>query len=580
MRVRCTATADYRSNAVGELEIECSAEGLRIALLGVSSYREGYAPGPPVEASAVCVPWPAVYATRLGERQLQLSVDARNLPLNRFLLVDFVERLPDTDGGAARLPYVLAGSALVALGTGLWLARALPHARAFGTLGWAVLAVAVVLLVIAWRSRTAPRTPPNVVLDQLCHDLARHVPHHISSAAPTPPPRSLEPVALASLLPRSAIAIAITLAAATLAALIGGGAARPRPTSPEPAAVGPSSLAAGAAPFAGAPPGSALDPGQSPVGTGALASDPGAGSASTPGTPANLALDGRTPLGACTCARHESLAWQAPLARVSPIILGHVTRLHDGHEHSELELALVNDGASEVRQLKVSVLFFEPRSGERSGSWQTGERSLFAAGPLAPGEAIRWHVEGRGTSVDVIAPDLGTLAADGSDAAPREAYARLSTSSDRALRLHAVRMLAFLGDARAASAGRALSSSASPAEADYLARLLEPARELGACALTVEHGSKPWRVSACMFNRSARTRSELGVRLRAFDAALDPRRPGAGAPALLGEHTAWLRASLPAHTGFRVELAAPLSLEPGSVPRAFELEVLQAKGDP
>ena len=111
MRVRCTATADYRSNAVGELELECSADGLRIALLGVSSYREGYAPGPPVEASAVCVPWPAVYATRLGERQLQLSVDARNLPLNRFLLVDFVERPPDTDGSAARLPFVLGGAA-------------------------------------------------------------------------------------------------------------------------------------------------------------------------------------------------------------------------------------------------------------------------------------------------------------------------------------------------------------------------------------------------------------------------------------------------------------------------------------
>ena len=89
MRVRCTATADYRSNAVGDLELECTAEGLRIALLGVSSYREGYAPGPPVHAGAVSVPWTAVYATRLGERQLQLSVDARNLPLNRFLPVSY-----------------------------------------------------------------------------------------------------------------------------------------------------------------------------------------------------------------------------------------------------------------------------------------------------------------------------------------------------------------------------------------------------------------------------------------------------------------------------------------------------------
>src|SRR6186713_2107376 len=100
MRVRCTATADYRGNAVGDLELECKSEGLCIELRGVSSYREGYAPGPPVHASDVCVPWPGVYATRLGERQLQLSIDARALssgasaparylPLNRFLLGEF-----------------------------------------------------------------------------------------------------------------------------------------------------------------------------------------------------------------------------------------------------------------------------------------------------------------------------------------------------------------------------------------------------------------------------------------------------------------------------------------------------------
>jgi hypothetical protein len=78
MRVRCTATADYRGNAVGELELECKSDGLCIGLRGVSSYREGYAPGPPVHADDFCVPWPGVYATRLGERQLQLSIDARS----------------------------------------------------------------------------------------------------------------------------------------------------------------------------------------------------------------------------------------------------------------------------------------------------------------------------------------------------------------------------------------------------------------------------------------------------------------------------------------------------------------------
>jgi hypothetical protein len=244
MRVRCTATADYRSNAVGELELECTPEGLCIALRGVSSYREGYAPGPPVHASDVCVPWPGVYATRLGERQLQLSLDGRSfasdaggstryLPLNRFLLAQFTERLPDAPTGLfgqRGLPFVLAGTGVVALGIGLGLARALPHAPAFGTLGWAALVVALVLGAIAWRAHTGPRVPSHVVLDELCQELSRYVPQHISAATPTPTPapRSLEPLGLSRLLPRSAVAIAITLAAATLAALVGSSAARPR----------------------------------------------------------------------------------------------------------------------------------------------------------------------------------------------------------------------------------------------------------------------------------------------------------------------------------------------------------------
>ena len=53
MRVRCRATADYRSNAVGTVELECTAAGLSVTLAGVSSYRDGYAPGPPVESPAV-----------------------------------------------------------------------------------------------------------------------------------------------------------------------------------------------------------------------------------------------------------------------------------------------------------------------------------------------------------------------------------------------------------------------------------------------------------------------------------------------------------------------------------------------
>src|SRR5690606_23330772 len=126
---------------------------------------------------------------------------------------------------------------------------------------------------------------------------------------------------------------------------------------------------------------------------------------------------------------------------------------------------------------------------------------LFFAGPLAPGQVARWHVEGRGASVDVIAPDLGALAPDGSDAAPAEAFARLASEGERALRLHATRLLAFLGDARASGVAQALRAAATPAEADYLDRLLAPEPDLAACALTVDRGTRPLRVEACVYNR-------------------------------------------------------------------------------
>src|SRR6188508_446763 len=100
MHVRCRATADYRSNAVGAVELECTPAGLSVTLAGVSSYREGYAPGPLVESAPVCVPWAGVYATLLGTDELLLSVDAARLPLNRFRLSEFAEVASPEDARA------------------------------------------------------------------------------------------------------------------------------------------------------------------------------------------------------------------------------------------------------------------------------------------------------------------------------------------------------------------------------------------------------------------------------------------------------------------------------------------------
>lgn len=568
MRVRCRATADYRSNAVGLLELECTPLGLCIALSGVSSYREGYAPGPPVHAADTLVPWPSVYATRIGDENLLLSVDARRLPLNRFLLSDFSEPPPPVPPGLSPTGRALAalglGAGLLALGVGLARAGALPHPSALGTLGMAAALVAFVLGVLVLGSRARPRRSAAELSRELSHELALHLPNHIDVELALPPPRALPAQSLAALLPRSVVGIVVTLAATTLAALVGSSAARPRPAAGSPAssrsALLPETEAAGPA----------LAPGAAPIALPSAAPERAVAPASAAASETPAAT-----LGApCECERDEGLPWRQPLPRLSPLVIAQSTREHDGHHHTQLELALVNDGAEAIAPIDLAVVFFDERTGARAGQWQTGERPLHAAGPLLPGQLVKWHVEGRGTSFDIVAPDHGTLAANGSNAAPADAFAALASEGPRAVRLHATRLLAFLGDPRATGAALALRSTASPAEADYLDRSALPASEVAACRIEASPESAgTWRLAACLFNRSARPRAALDVRWLAFDASLDLQRPGRRAPRLLAEHASHVAAALEPHSGRTLSVSASLPLEPGEVPRAFEVIV-------
>jgi hypothetical protein len=558
MRVRCSARADYRSNAVGSLELECTPEGLRIALCGVSSYREGYAPGLPVHASDVCVPWPSVYATRLGDQGLLLSVDAQQLPLNRFLLVELSEAGANAPAAVWSPRVVALGLiAVVAVGATLALSGALPHPAALGTVGMAAALVAALLGGLAVHaSRTSKRTPEEL-LGELSHELARHLPNHMATEIPTPPPRSFEPRQLSALLPRSVVGIAITLAATTLAALVGSSAARP--TSPAGAGEASAPEPTRNEPLASLP----SPPDDRADGKPALPSD-------APGAPEGRAT---VSLGAaCECRQKSSLPSPLERTRLTPVVLARRSRIHEGHVHTELELAVVNDGNRDARDVSLSVVFLEQRTSPLAGQFQTAERPLQFEGPLLPGHLIKWHVEGRGTSFDVIAPDLGVLASDGSDAAPADALEALAASAERPLRLHATELLAFVGDERAQASALALQPATSDAEAAYLARLLEAPREVAACAVTGRREAGRWRFDACLFNRSAEARAKLAVRVFAWDGTLDPQR-SARAPAVLAEHAMPLGLPLLAHSGRRLELSTPLPLEAGVTPRAFEIRV-------
>lgn len=207
MRVSCNAKPDYRSNTVGCVELDTTEEGLLLALRGVSSYREGYAPGPPAHSGDLTVPWRAVYATRIGPEALLLSLDARQLAHNRYLLQDFADAPAVGRGralarvGRALLPPVAALLLGLLL---LWpeqlsLLSSPPLASLVAAFLW-VNGVAL-LLRRAWVRRRRPQG----VLDELCQELAPHLPRQIEVEPLAEVRRAPDVARLGRLLPRSAV---------------------------------------------------------------------------------------------------------------------------------------------------------------------------------------------------------------------------------------------------------------------------------------------------------------------------------------------------------------------------------------
>lgn len=547
MRVRCRACADYRSNAVGTVELECTSAGLCVTLAGVSSYREGYAPGPPVESSAVCVPWSGVYATLLGSDELLLSLEAGRLPLNRFRLGELAEVAPPEDAAAARarrLRWIVGavGVVLSLLGLIASARGALPYPAAVRTFCAAVAIAALVAALV--RAAGRRKLSSDEVLRQLSVELARHLSHHIPSEPAAPPAEARVLPVISARLPRSAFAVAVTLAATSLAAIVGSGAARP----------------AGGGRHAEPAPGEAAATSR----PGSIAGANAAREALTSG-PVSPALGAE-----CGCVRDESWLWSTPVPKASPLIVASSQSMLGSGPHLVLELALVNNGATPLVDPTLTVLF-QQDVGDDGSQRQTGERTLRFEGSLAPGRAARWHVEGMGTSVDLIGPEPGDLARDGSDMAPAAALALLGASSERALRLHAARLLAWAGDGRAEEVARDLRQAATPGEAAVVERLLDDAAFYACDLTTARENAGQWRVRACVYNRTDRARALSRARLLGFAQPFDAARPGMRAPKLIAELSAPLTGDLPADSGRRLDLVGVLLAEESRAPRAFEL---------
>lgn len=558
MRVRCKAAADFRGNAAGHLELEDTPGGLSIAYVAVSLHREGYAPGPITRGTRVCVPWRSVYATRSGDEILLLSVDARFTPLNRFVLCAFSTGQPPPASEVARRRRIVRVAASAALLLGVTLVS-LAAPELIGSAGFSALGLAggAALLMLLFGVGVEPRASSalsaRVVLDQFCQALSRHLPQQVGVEVPVAPGKRVSVGDVQAALPRSAVGIAITLSATGLAALITSVSTRP---GVETAALREEPQTRRELPSA-IPTSRATPAAQSSIGHA--------------GPDSHEILMGAP----CSCERQDSLLWQHPMPRLSPIILSQRVRPHGRHQHIELELAAINNGDRSLEKLNIAVTFHEPGT---AGERQMSERPLYYEGPLGPGRAIKWQVEGRGTRFDVLAPDLGTLDDGGSDAAPAAAFAALTDANHRAVRLHASMMLAFLGDPRGRAAALELRADAREDESAYLERVIDATRDLITCQVEIiPLGEERHRVQGCIFNRGSSAVAEMALRLRALSRGLPAQSPLGGPPALLADDVQRVPGSIEPRDGRRISWVATLSDQSGLEMRAFEVSADRAE---
>jgi hypothetical protein len=249
------------------------------------------------------------------------------------------------------------------------------------------------------------------------------------------------------------------------------------------------------------------------------------------------------------------------------------SRPHAGHQHIDLQLAVVNNGDQTLRRLQVSVAFYERKPGTEGRGEQMVERPLYFEGPLGPGRAIKWQVEGRGTSFEVLAPDLGTLDTDGSNVAPADAFAALTDANHRPVRLHAAMMLAFLQDPRARTSTLELHNALRQEEGPYLDRVLHSTGELSACQLEVAptQVAGQHRITGCAYNRTDQPIENATLRLQSLSDTPDPHRPTSSPPLVLAHDTVMLAGSLPAKAGRRFEFSAGLLSQSDQPPRSHEV---------
>jgi hypothetical protein len=563
--------ASERSNAVGTVELECAPIGLSLLYLGVAGFSEGYVPVSQTASEKLLVPWPQVLEASVDGEQVYLALDPKLSPRNRLCLVNF------SSGNTAHHHKLYRRRLLVRLATlGAALSGALiasaaafrlaPGTTAIGAFGIA-LATAVLLCglgLFADQLLKSGGLEGTLAREAFVADLSGFLPNLARSPlAPPPSTSKLPPLAMfQGLLPRTTAAIVMSLTAATLAFVLMMqwllttdhahelAAHAPRLADQRYARTSEPALAAAVATVLSAP----------------QAAKPAASAAAAASAIADAA-------SACRCRRSDSLLWRDPIPQLSVLTLSrHVRRGREEEErkdknYTEAVIGIVNNSSDPLREVALSVEFFERDPPPSSKRYSTATRPLFFEGPLLPGQAIKWDVDARGSEFEVHNPLTGNVGVEGENAAPTNLLAELLHAHNRAVRMHGAMLLSFFGDPRAKDAILELREALREDEAPYLDRLLQAVAPVHVCALKLSEYGDSRSASACVFNGSKEPLQNLGLRLRALDGGELTENPSGPPPTVLAEATIPVPGSLLPDTGIRINTEFALA---GTKPVAFE----------
>lgn len=552
MRVRATATGTSQSNAIGQIELSCTPGGLSLGLYGVGAYSEGYATGALTHGTRFTVPYGGIRSVRVHGETVQLELEAPGFPHDRLTLSRFTAGpgVPPLELKKRRLILQFTALSIAALSTlaGSMLAPAHPSQwLAWGALGYGLTAGVIVLALGFSLDHTLFVRPPgeDTAREGFLADLSLHFPAILYRDAPPPKRTKRELPDFTSFLPRTAVAVGVTLAATILTALVTGQRMLVERDAPKRTAT-------------------RTEPEQrSDVVSVPTSPPPIAPQEPVPAVPVDdtesdsptavPSGDAATIERRCICDRADSHLWTKPIPKLSGLLIERRAIPLKSYTKTEAQIAVVNNSDTPIEEITLHVQFYEPRGKKMV---PTKERPLYFEGPLRPGEAIKWTTEARGTDFSISVPDLGNLGPNGIGAATSAQFVDLLDANHRPVRLHAARMLSFLGDPRAREAALKLKDAMRAAEAPYLRRILAATGETRVCDVEIA-GAAAATVGACVYNATDTPKDDLGVQLNTLSGPLDVSHPLADPPAIVEQKKWNVPDKVPPNSGVYVRVPSP-----------------------